>query len=118
MAISQSIALFASGVGLGRVLAVVFVLSLPVALLVGSLSLVVRPWAYERTFWLRAKAESEFDVTRLKAGKFYEFGEGNRVIFIEKIDHERKRAEGIFMQKDKDDDEDRHDPVKDFFGKK
>jgi len=103
---SEMTALFASGVGLPQVLAVVFVLSLPMALLVASLSLAVRPWAYERSFWLKAKAESEFDVTRLKAGRFYEFGEENRVIFIEKIEHERKRAEGIFMQEDKNDDND------------
>jgi lipopolysaccharide export system permease protein len=55
---------------------------------------------------LKAKAEAEFDVTRLKAGRFYEFGDGSRVIFIESIDHERKRAEGIFMQEDKTDDTD------------
>ena len=103
---SEMTALFASGVGLPRVLAVVFVLSLPVALLVASLSLAVRPWAYKQTFWLKAKAEAEFDVTRLKAGRFYEFVEGNRVIFIEKIDHARKRAEGIFMQEDKNVDND------------
>jgi len=103
---SEMTALFASGVGLARVLAVVFVLSLPVAVLVASLSLAVRPWAYEQIYWLRAKAEAEFDVTRLKAGRFYEFGEGNRVIFIEKIDHEGKRAEGIFMQEDQNDDND------------
>jgi lipopolysaccharide export system permease protein len=103
---SEMTALFASGVGLPRVLAVVFVLSIPLALLVASLSLAVRPWAYERIYWLRAKAEAEFDVTRLKAGRFYEFGEGNRVIFLERVDHERKRAEGIFMQEDKNDEND------------
>ena len=103
---NEMTALFASGVALRRVLAVVFVLSLAVALLGGSLSLAVRPWAYERFFWLKAKAKAEFDVTRLKAGKFYEIGEGNRVIFIEKIDHTRQRAEGVFMQKDQNDEKD------------
>lgn len=103
---SEMTALFSSGVGLPRVLAVVFVLSLAVALLVASLSLIVRPWAYERMFWLKAKAEAEFDVTRLKPGRFYEFGEGNRVIFIEKMDQAGKNAEGVFMQEDKNGDND------------
>jgi len=101
---SEMTAIFASGVGLARVLAVVFVLSLPVALVVASLSLVVRPWAYEQIYWSRAKAEAEFDVARLKPGRFYEFSEGNRVIFIEKIDHHRNRAEGIFLEEDQNDD--------------
>jgi len=103
---SEMTALYASGVGPRQVLAVVFVLSLPVALLVASLSLAVRPWAYERFFWLRAQAKAEFDVTRLKAGKFYDIGEGNQVIFIEKIDHERNRAEGVFLQKDQNEEKD------------
>lgn len=92
-------ALFATGVSLGRVLGVVCALSIPVAVLVASLSLSLRPWAYERTFWLKAKAKAEFDVRRLKAGKFYQLGEGNQVIFIEKIDQEGMRAEGVFLQK-------------------
>lgn len=99
-------ALFATGVSLERVLHVVLALSVPVALLVASLSLSLRPWAYERTFWLRAKAKAEFDVGRLKAGKFYELGEGNQVIFIEKVDRERMRAEGVFMQKARSSEQD------------
>jgi|LQYC01.1.fsa_nt_gi lipopolysaccharide export system permease protein len=97
---NEMTALFASGVALRRVLAVVLVFSLPVALLGGSFSLAVRPWAYEQFFWLKAKAKAEFDVSRLQAGKFYKIGEGNRVIFIEKIDRARQRAEGVFLQKD------------------
>lgn len=103
---NEMAALFSAGVGLRKVLLVVFVLSLPVALLVANLSLALRPWAYERTFWLKAKAKAEFDVTRLKAGKFYEIGEGNQVLFIEKIDHEGKKAEGVFMQKAQGDEQD------------
>ncbi|MBW1851716.1 MAG: LPS export ABC transporter permease LptF [Deltaproteobacteria bacterium] len=97
-------ALFASGLGLGRVLTVVFTLSLLVSLLVASLSLWARPKAYERSFWLKAKAKAEFDFTRLKAGRFYEIGEGNQIIFINKIDPQGKRAEGVFIQKESKDE--------------
>jgi lipopolysaccharide export system permease protein len=103
---NEMTALFSSGVSMRRVLVVVLVLSLPVALLAATLSLALRPWAYERTFWLKAKAKAEFDVTRLKAGKFYEIGEGNQVIFIERIDREGKRAEGVFLQKTQGDEQD------------
>ena len=96
-------ALFAAGIGLRRVLAVVLALSLLVSFLVASLSLWVRPWAYEHSFWLKAKAKAEFDFNRLTAGRFYDIGEGNQFIFIDKIDHQQNSAEGVFIQKDKDD---------------
>lgn len=99
---SEMTALFASGVGLGRVLTIVFALSLLISLFVATLSLCARPWAYGLSFWLKAKAGAEFDVSRLQAGRFYEIGGENRFIFIEKIDHERKRAEGVFLQNEDD----------------
>lgn len=98
-------ALFASGIGLARVVMVVFTLSLLVALIVASLSLFMRPWAYEQGFWLKAKAKAEFDVTRLKAGRFYKLGEKNQVIFINKINHKQKRAESVFLQQNKNNDD-------------
>ena len=61
-------ALFATGIGLGRVLRVVFALSLLVSIVVAALSLWVRPRAYELSFWFKEKAKAEFDVTRLTAG--------------------------------------------------
>jgi lipopolysaccharide export system permease protein len=99
-------AMFASGIGLSRVTAVVLILSLSISLIVASVSLFVRPWAYERGFWLKEKAKAEFDVTQLKAGRFHKIGKGNRFIFISKIDHKQKSAEGIFLQRDKKDAED------------
>ena len=91
-------ALHASGASLVQVMTIVFTLSLLVSLPVAGLSLSVRPWAYKQSFLLKAKAKAEFDVTRLEAGKFYEIGKRNRFIFINKIDHQRKKAEGVFIQ--------------------
>jgi lipopolysaccharide export system permease protein len=99
---SEMTALFASGVGFGRVLTLVFALSLMVCLFVATLSLGLRPWAYGRSFWLRARSGAEFDVSRLQAGRFYEIGGENRFIFIEKIDQKLKRAKGVFLQKEED----------------
>jgi lipopolysaccharide export system permease protein len=97
---SEMTALFASGVGLGRILAIVLVLALLVALAVATLSLYARPWAYGLSFWLKTKAVSEFDVSRLQAGRFYEIGGENRFLFIEEIDHARDSAKGVFLQKE------------------
>ncbi|MFZ2630380.1 MAG: LPS export ABC transporter permease LptF [Desulfosalsimonadaceae bacterium] len=99
-------AMFASGIGLARIVAIVLVLSFSIALIVASLSLFVRPWAYERGFLLKEKAKVEFDVTQLKAGRFHKIGKGNRFIFISKIDHKQKSAEGVFLQKDKKNERD------------
>ncbi len=98
---AEMTALFASGVSLGRAITVIFVLSLLVSLLVAGLSLFVTPWAYEQNYRLKAKAKSEFDVTRLKAGRFYEIGKEDQVIFINKTDHKRKKAMDVFMQQNK-----------------
>jgi len=68
---------------------------------VASLSLFVRPWAYERGSWLKEKAKAEFDVTQLKEGRFQKIGKGSRFIYINKIDHKQKSAEGVFIQQDK-----------------
>jgi lipopolysaccharide export system permease protein len=102
---SEIAAMFASGISLARVIAVVFVLSLSIALIVASLSLFVRPWAYERGSWLKEKAKAEFDVTRLKEGRFHKIGKGSRFIYINKIDHKQNSAGGVFIQQDKKNEE-------------
>lgn len=95
---SEMTALYASGIGPSRVLRAVFAVSLLLAVLVGNLSLYVRPLAYEKSYWARAEAEAEFDIAGLKAGSFYEGGQGDRIIFVERIDDVRSRAEGVFVQ--------------------
>jgi lipopolysaccharide export system permease protein len=99
-------AMFASGISLSRLVVVVLFLSLSIALIVASLSLFVRPWAYEHSAWLKEKAKAEFDVTQLKEGRFHKIRQGNRYIFINKIDHKQKSAEGIFIQQDKQKEDD------------
>ena len=97
---SEMTALSACGVGPGRVLRNVFWLSLLIAMMVGTLSLVVRPWAYEQSYWLRARAAVEFDITKLEPGRFHEKQLGNRVIFVEKLNRKQNRVEGVFIQKE------------------
>jgi lipopolysaccharide export system permease protein len=102
----EIIAMFASGISLARIVAVVLSLSLSIAFLVASLSLFVRPWAYTQGSWLKEKAKAEFDVTQLKAGRFHKIGKGGRFIYINKIDHNQKIAEGVFIQQDKKNEDD------------
>lgn len=52
-----------------------------VALVVGFLSLSVRPDTYTRLYELRREAEAAFDFSGIEAGRFYSGPDGNRVVF-------------------------------------
>jgi lipopolysaccharide export system permease protein len=103
---SEITALSACGVSSARMLVTVLKLSLFLAVIVGILSLSVRPWAYEQTYWLRAKAESQLDISRLEEASFYETQQGNRIVFVEKIKERSGRVtrmKGIFVQSEHED---------------
>ncbi len=100
---SEMTALFACGVSMGRVLRPVFYTALVIALIVASLSLFIRPWAYDNYYRLKAHAEANFDLTRMKGGTFYEIEDGKRVIFAEKVNHRQNQAERVFIRTERDD---------------
>ena len=100
---SEIIALSASGVGVTQLLKAVVCLSLPLAVLAGSLSLYLRPWAYEKIYWLKAQANVEFDINRLEAKNFYEISQRNCVVFPNVIDRQQDRAEQVFVQSESND---------------
>jgi lipopolysaccharide export system permease protein len=99
----EMIALAASGVHPLRVVRTTLILSVAVAAVVGALSLAVRPWAYEQSYRLRAKASSEFDLARIDAGRFYRNQAGGYVIFVERLGPTPSTAQGIFIQRDEGD---------------
>lgn len=95
---TEMTALFACGVSLNRVIKIVLSLSLVLAVLVACLSLYVRPWAYETFYRLRDQAKSEFDLSKMEGGSFYEIPQDHSIFFADNVDHERNRAEGVFVQ--------------------
>jgi lipopolysaccharide export system permease protein len=99
---AEMIAITAAGVAPLRVVRAVLALALGIGLVVGVLSLAVRPWAYEETYRLRAQAAVEFDVRRLDAGRFYEKQHGDHVVFAERYDSERDQLEGVFVHSEED----------------
>lgn len=99
---SEIIAMQASGLGERKLLSSVLLISFLVALFVAALSLYVRPWAYEKSYLLKADAEANFDFSRLRPGRFHEIGEGRYVIFLESLDVSQNHAEGIFIEKRKE----------------
>jgi lipopolysaccharide export system permease protein len=95
---SEMIALSSCGAGTPQILKPVIYLSILIALLVASLSLFVRPWAYGKIYQTKAKAESDFDISRMEGGNFYEIPSANLVIFAEKVNHQINRAEQVFIR--------------------
>lgn len=99
----EMVALAAAGVSNGRVLAAVLRVCLIVAVLIGGLSLYLRPWAYQQSYWLRARAEAEIEIDRLESGQFYNSAQAKRTVFVEQIDPGKTHLERVFIQSEHED---------------
>lgn len=95
---SEMTALSASGVSELRVLRAVFRVSLIVALFAGILAIYTRPWAYQTSYVLEAKAAAALDFSKLKAGEFYEFTRSNIIVFAQGINRKDNRLQNVFLQ--------------------
>jgi lipopolysaccharide export system permease protein len=95
---SEMTALYACGVSVFRTMRPVFFVSLIIAAIVFSLTLYIRPWAYNQFFRLKAQAKANFDLTRMKSGTFYRIENGDSIIFAEKVDHKHNQAKRVFIQ--------------------
>ena len=100
---SEMTALFACGVSLGRVLRPVLYTAMVIAVIVASLSLFIRPWAYKQYYRIKAHAEANFDLTRMNDGTFYQTENGARVIYAEEVDHQKDEAGRVFIQTERED---------------
>ncbi len=95
---SEFTAMFALGVTPTRVLRIVATMAATLALIVAFLSLVVRPWAYQLSHELTARAETMLNVDFMEAGTFYMGDKGNRVIFVEHRAGPKASAQNIFIR--------------------
>jgi len=94
---SEITALHAAGMSEGRLVWPVLGLSLLCALLVGFLSLVARPWAYQESYQIQAEAAIRFNLDDVEAGRFYQSPDASRTIFVDRIDHRTRQLEGVFL---------------------
>ena len=94
---NEMTALQATGFSERRVMRSVLWFSLSLAMIVASLSLVVRPWAYQQSYHIKAEAEAEFNLDRLEAGQFYTAEESGTVIYVERINHLQNRLEQVYF---------------------
>ena len=94
---NEMAALHATGFSERRVIRSVLCFSVILAMVVASLSLVVRPWAYQKSYYIKAEAEADFNLDKLEAGQFYTAEESGTVIFVERINHLQNRLEQVYF---------------------
>jgi lipopolysaccharide export system permease protein len=95
---SEFTAMFALQVGPARVMGAVLGLSASLAIGVAALSLIGRPWAYQKSHELSKEAEVMLDVNTMGAGTFYIGQQGNRVIFFGRRDRPNAPAQDVFVR--------------------
>ncbi len=91
-------ALKAGGVGEWRIVAPVIWLSITVALIVGLLSLFVRPWAYDRLYAFQAEAEAAAELEDIAPGQFHLYGDAERMVFLEDRNAQSGELVGVFVR--------------------
>lgn len=95
-------ALRASGIGSHRIVNAVLLLAVPVGLVIGVLSMIGRPWAYQLSYVLDAQAHAEFNTDRLQAGRFYGNEDSGRVMYVQEKDGASGRMHDVLLFRRKD----------------
>lgn len=95
-------AMFACGIRMTKIIKSVLLVSIIGGLIVASLSLFIRPWAWSKFYQIKTYAAANFDLTRMHGGTFYEVNGGERVIYAEKVDHQKNQADHIFIRTKKE----------------
>jgi lipopolysaccharide export system permease protein len=95
---SEMVVWFGSGIGLTYWMRPVMIYATPVVAVIGLLSLVLSPWALQKSDEFKQTLESRDDVTAATPGMFRESKQANRVYFIDKTQAGDNRVSGIFVQ--------------------
>ncbi len=90
----EIIAIRSVGIGTGHVIKAVLLLSVPVAVLSGAISMYGRPWAYEQSYIMDARAEAELNTDRFQPGRFYGNEDSGRIVYI----REKQGNDGLMME--------------------
>jgi len=102
---SEMTALESCGVKRSRIYWDVLLIAIIVSLLVASLSLFIRPWAYRIAYQLKNFAESHFNIKRMEPATFYELESGKRVIFAPQVNQQKQRAQQVFIRTKSEDNQ-------------
>ncbi len=97
---SEMIALAACGIGIGWLLKSITVLAIVLAVVTGSLSLLLSPWAEYKIQRLKDEAKSVTEIGGIPVGTFRSFSTdtGEGVFYVEKVDPKRGQLKEVFVQ--------------------
>ncbi|MBL1432001.1 MAG: LPS export ABC transporter permease LptF [Gammaproteobacteria bacterium] len=99
---NEMTAMLASGVSPLRMAKGLLWLVLPIALVIGFLSLQLSPWAEEQVERIHDEVQSRTELRGLSAGRFIEDKTGNGVLYIDHIDDDSAIMRNVFAQWRKD----------------
>jgi lipopolysaccharide export system permease protein len=92
------VALASCGVSELAVLGTVVRLAVLVAGVAACLSLLVRPWAYEQQYYLRAVAVAQFDVEDLEPGRLFISPDSDYAVYVGSVDPQARTASTVLVQ--------------------
>ncbi len=101
---SEIYAMRASGISEMRLLRPIVRFALLLAVLIALFSIFVRPWAYAKSYQIKAQAESSAEVDRIQPARFYTFGASGRTVFIGGISRGGAELDKVFIRTRKNGD--------------
>lgn len=99
---SEIAAMAACGIGPGRQLRAVFLVAVPLALVVGGITLFVAPWASRSSDELMARAESLLLVQGIQAGRFFQPKGIDGMVYVANVGPDGHTMEGVFLKGQRD----------------
>ena len=101
---SEIYAMRASGISEMRLLRPIVGFALLLAVLIALFSIFVRPWAYAKSFQIKAQAAASAEVDRIQPARFYTFGDSGRTVFINGISKGGTVLDNVFIRTRKNGD--------------
>jgi lipopolysaccharide export system permease protein len=92
----ELIAIRSVGISGGSVIKAVFYLALPVGIATGIISMYLRPWAYEESYLMDARATADLNTDRFQSGRFYGSEDSGRVVYIQEKDASSGLMRNVF----------------------
>jgi lipopolysaccharide export system permease protein len=95
---NEIVVLLACGAGPRRLFASVGFLAVIVAVMIGYLALFFAPWAEDKSSQLLDEAGARQEIEGIIPGRFNSLGANSPIIYVESLDKDKKRLNGIFVQ--------------------
>lgn len=99
---SEMVVWFSAGLGLSTWVRPILTFALPVVLAIGTLNLVVIPWALSKKDTFRQILDNRDELSLIAPGLFVESKQADKVYFVEGLADNGARVKNLFMQSTQD----------------